>query len=90
MLAISLGFYFRIEHFSVKAVFVNLIASYQSLVFFFKIFLYLTVLDLSCGMWDLIPRPGIELEPPCIASIEPQPLNHLRGWSLSEWFLNNN
>ena len=47
MLAISLGFYFRIEHFSVKAVFVNLIASYQSLVFFFKIFLYLTVLDLS-------------------------------------------
>ena len=25
---------------------------------------------LSCGMWDLIPRPGIEPGPPCIGSAE--------------------
>ena len=83
MLAISLGFYFRIEPFSVKAFFVNPITSYQSLVSFLKIFVYLTVLDLSCGMWDLFPRPGIKLEPPCIGSMETQPLNHLGCPSVS-------
>ena len=26
---------------------------------FFFIFVYLSVLGLSCHMWDLVPRPGI-------------------------------
>ena len=38
------------------------------------IFIYLTVLGLSCGMWDLVLWPGIELGPPA-----------LRAWSPSHW-----
>ena len=35
---------------------------------FFKInyFIYLAVLGLSCGMWDLVPWPGIKPEPPAL------------------------
>ena len=33
-------------------------------IFFFLIFL--TVPGLSCGMWDLVPKPGIELRPPAL------------------------
>ena len=66
MLAISLGFYFRIEYFSVKAVFVNPIASYQSLISFLKILLYLHQV-FACGMqtrgtWDLAPDQGPSAE----------------------------
>ena len=38
------------------------------------IFVYLAVLGLSCGMWDLALWPGIELGPPA-----------LRAWSPSHW-----
>ena len=31
---------------------------------FFKIFIYLAVLGLSCGLWDLVPWPGIKPGPP--------------------------
>ena len=38
-----------------------------SFLFFFKyIFIYLAVLGLSCGMWDLVPPPGIKLRPPAL------------------------
>ena len=37
-------------------------------------FIYLAALDLSCGMWDLVPQPGIK----------PGPLQ-LGGQSLSHW-----
>ena len=30
---------------------------------FYKIFVYLAALALSCGMWDLVPQPGIESRP---------------------------
>ena len=31
---------------------------------------------LSCGMWDLVPWPGIKPGAPCIGSSEPQPRDH--------------
>ena len=43
-------------------------------VFFFLniiyLFIYLTPLSLSCGMWDLAPLPGIEPRAPCTRSVE--------------------
>ena len=41
---------------------------------FKKTNIYLTDLDLSCGKWDLVPRPGIKLRPPALGA-----------WSLSHW-----
>ena len=35
---------------------------------FFKIFIYLTVLHLSCSMWDLVPWPRIKLRPPALGT----------------------
>ena len=50
-------------------------------IFIFKIFIYLAVPGHSCGignlelgMWDLVPRPGIELRSPALGA-----------WSLSQW-----
>ena len=43
-------------------------------LFFFFIFINLAAPGLSCSMWDLVPRPGIELEPLT-----------LRVQSLSQW-----
>ena len=37
---------------------------------------YLTLLDLSCGIWHVAPWPGIELRNPCTGSAESQPLDH--------------
>ena len=34
--------------------------------FFLRLFSYLTVLGLSCSMWDLAPWPGIERWPPAL------------------------
>ena len=45
-----------------------------SLWFFFLIFIYLAILGLSCGMWDLVPWPDMEPGPPA-----------LEAWSLSHW-----
>ena len=42
--------------------------------FFFFFYIYLTVLGLSCGMWDLIPWLGIEPRAPALGV-----------WSLSQW-----
>ena len=48
------------------------------LSFFFLIFIYLfihlTASSLSCGMWDLLPCPGIEPWPPALGA-----------WNLSHW-----
>ena len=44
------------------------------LVLITYVFIYLTVLGLSCSMWDLVPWPGIEPVPP-----------PLGAWSLSHW-----
>ena len=41
------------------------IAFFFPLVFFFFL-IFLTVPGLSSGMWDLVPRPGIELRPPAL------------------------
>ena len=41
-----------------------LLSVFMSLFLFFKIFIYLAAPDLSCGLWDLVPWPGIELRPP--------------------------
>ena len=38
---------------------------------------YLCLLDLSCGIWDLVPRPGIDPRPPALGT--------WRAWSLSHW-----
>ena len=44
------------------------------LFFLIFMFIYLAALGLSCGMWDLVPRPRI------------QPGPHVLGdWSLSLW-----
>ena len=45
-----------------------------SLTLSFKKKIYLTVPGLSCGMWDLVPWPGIEPRPPALGV-----------WSLSHW-----
>ena len=37
-------------------------------------FIYLTIPGLSCDMWDLVPRPGIEPRSPALGT-----------WSLSHW-----
>ena len=37
------------------------------------IFIYLAATGLSCGMWVLVPRPGIEPEPPALGA---QSLSH--------------
>ena len=37
------------------------------------------MLGLSCGIWDLVPRPGIEPRPPA-----------LRTWSLNHWTIRKN
>ena len=42
--------------------------------FFFLIFIYLTGPGLSCGMWDLVPRPEITPRSPAWGA-----------WSLSHW-----
>ena len=34
-----------------------------------KLFIYLAVSGLSWGMWDLVPRPGIEPRPPYIGNM---------------------
>ena len=47
---------------------------FLELIFFFLKNIYLAAPGLSCSMWDLVPRPGMELEPPA-----------LRERSLSQW-----
>ena len=42
------------------------------------VFIYLTAPDLSCGMWDLAPCPGIEPRPPALGA---QSLSH---WTTRE------
>ena len=44
------------------------------LFFLIFMFIYLAALGLSCGMWDLVPWPGIELGRPALGA-----------WSLSHW-----
>ena len=39
-----------------------------------NLFIYSAVLGLSCGMWDLVPQPGIEPRIPALGA-----------WSLSHW-----
>ena len=51
---------------------------YFFLSLFFKIFIYLAVAGLSCSMWDLVPRPGVEPGPP---ALETQSLDH---WTSKE------
>ena len=38
--------------------------------FVFYIYSYLAALGLSCGLWDLVPSPGMEIQAPCIGSME--------------------
>ena len=50
-----------------------------SFIYFVDLFfnIYLAALDLSCGMWDLVPWPGIKPGSLGIAEIsESQPLDH--------------
>ena len=46
---------------------------------FFKIFIYLSVLGLSCGTWHLVPWPEMEPRPPALAA---QSLSH---WTTREF-----
>ena len=39
------------------------------------VFIYLSALGLSCGMWDLVPQPGIKPGPPALG-VWSQPLDH--------------
>ena len=34
-------------------------------------YFFLPALGLSCGMWDLVPCPGIEPRPPTLGSLSP-------------------
>ena len=43
-------------------------------LFILKIFIYLALSGLSCGIWDLVTRPGIELGHAALGA-----------WSLSHW-----
>ena len=36
--------------------------------FFFKVFIYLAALGLSCGTWDLVPWAGIKPQPPALGA----------------------
>ena len=45
-----------------------------SSAFFFSFNIYLAALGLSCGMWDLVPWPGIRPRPPSLGV-----------WSFSQW-----
>ena len=49
-------------------------AHFRLLFFFFNLF----ALGLSCGMWDLVPGPGIKPVPPVLGA---QNLNH---WTIRE------
>ena len=44
-------------------------------LFLKKVIIYLTALDLSCSMWNLVPWPGIEPEPPLLGVLT-SPLDH--------------
>lgn len=48
--------------------------TYAFFVFLCLVFIYLAVPGLSCGMWDIVPRSGIEPGPPTFGV-----------WSLSHW-----
>ena len=51
------------------------LSGYSFFVFNFVLnFIYLTVPCLGCGMWDLVPRPGIEPRTPI-----------LEAWSINHW-----
>ena len=34
------------------------------------VFIYLAVLDISCGIWDLVPQPGMESQAPSFGGME--------------------
>ena len=36
--------------------------------------LFFSMQTLSCGMWDLVPRPGIKPRPPALIARSPSPL----------------
>ena len=66
---------FQLEHFFPFNVWIVL----TSMHFFFLIFgciksQFAAHRIFSCSMWDLVPRPGIELQPPALG-----------GWNLSHW-----
>ena len=42
------------------------------------------LLVLLCGMWDLVPRPGIESVP---SALGPQSLNQWTAREVEEWVL---
>ena len=44
---------------------------YLGLLFKKKLYIYLAVLGLSCGMWVLVPRPGIKPTPPASGARSP-------------------
>ena len=46
-----------------------------------KSLIYLAVSDCSCGMWDLLPWPGIKPRPP---ALEVQSLGHWTIWEVPE------
>ena len=53
---------------------------FWNLMVFFKkyLFIYLTALDLSCSIWDLVPWPGIEPRIPALGALS------LRLWTTME------
>ena len=64
-----------------KLSFIRVISDFP---FFFNIYLCIWLCricscgigTLSCNMWDLVPRLGIEPQAPCIGSMESSPLEH--------------
>ena len=53
--------------------------------FYFKIFISLTALGLSCSMWDLVPWPGIKSGPPALGT---QNLSHWKTRKVPSLLLN--
>ena len=49
---------------------------------FYYIFIHLAAADLSCGMWDLVPGPGIE---PGLPALGTQSLSHWTTREVSHW-----
>ena len=53
----------------------------RSLFLFFFQFIYLVALGLSCGMWDLVPWPGIK---PGLPALGLRSLSHWITWEVLE------
>ena len=46
-------------------------SQHYAFFFFFKCLFIMAALGLTCGIWDLVPRPGFEPKPPSLGACSP-------------------